>query len=73
LQHRALASGWTLGGGAEYVFAPHWSTKAEYLYYDLGTLTQKLLDPKLPATGWQQSVDFKGSIVRVGLNFKFGG
>lgn len=29
--------GWTAGGGAEWMFMPNWSLKAEYLYYDLGT------------------------------------
>jgi opacity protein-like surface antigen len=29
-------TGWTLGGGVEWMFMPHWSLKAEYLYYSLG-------------------------------------
>lgn len=28
--------GWTVGGGLEYMFAPNWSAKAEYQYYDFG-------------------------------------
>jgi outer membrane immunogenic protein len=32
-------SGWTLGAGVEYAFAPAWSAKVEYQYYDLGTET----------------------------------
>ena len=28
--------GWTIGGGLEWMFAPNWSLKGEYLYYDLG-------------------------------------
>ncbi len=31
--------GWTLGGGAEWLIAPNWTFKAEYLYYDLGDLS----------------------------------
>jgi outer membrane immunogenic protein len=34
--------GWTAGGGVEWAFAPSWSAKVEYQYYDLdgrGTLT----------------------------------
>jgi outer membrane immunogenic protein len=34
--------GWTFGGGMEYMFAPHWTVKAEYLYYDLGSVTYAL-------------------------------
>ncbi|MFO1109588.1 MAG: outer membrane beta-barrel protein [Bradyrhizobium sp.] len=29
-------NGWTIGAGAEYMFAPNWSVKAEYQYYDFG-------------------------------------
>ena len=29
-------SGWTVGGGLEYGFAPAWSAKVEYQYYDFG-------------------------------------
>jgi opacity protein-like surface antigen len=32
--------GWTAGGGLEWMFFPNWSAKVEYLYYDLGTVTQ---------------------------------
>lgn len=27
------SSGWTIGGGYEWMFAPHWSARAEYRYY----------------------------------------
>jgi outer membrane immunogenic protein len=29
------ATGWTAGGGAEWLFAPNWSAKIEYLYVSL--------------------------------------
>ena len=28
--------GYTVGGGLEYMFAPNWSAKAEYQYYNFG-------------------------------------
>ena len=31
--------GYTVGGGLEYMFAPNWSAKAEYQYYDFGKTT----------------------------------
>jgi outer membrane immunogenic protein len=31
--------GWTAGGGVEWLFLPNWSLRAEYLYYNLGSLT----------------------------------
>jgi outer membrane immunogenic protein len=34
--------GWTAGGGGEWLFAPNWSVKVEYLYYDLGSVTYGL-------------------------------
>jgi opacity protein-like surface antigen len=37
-------SGWTVGGALEYAFAPNWSAKVEYLYPDLGTLSQQILE-----------------------------
>lgn len=30
-------SGWTIGGGVEYMFAPNWSLKGEYMYADYGS------------------------------------
>jgi outer membrane immunogenic protein len=31
-----MHTGWTIGGGLEYMFAPAWSAKAEYMYADYG-------------------------------------
>jgi outer membrane immunogenic protein len=31
--------GYTVGGGLEYMFAPNWSAKAEYQYYNFGSTT----------------------------------
>jgi len=31
-------AGYAVGGGAEWAVTPAWSVKAEYLYYDLGSL-----------------------------------
>jgi hypothetical protein len=31
--------GWVVGGGLEYMFAPSWSAKVEYDYYDFGSKT----------------------------------
>ena len=32
-------TGWTVGAGAEWMFMPHWSLKAEYLYRSFGGQT----------------------------------
>jgi outer membrane immunogenic protein len=70
--------GWTAGGGVEWLFAPHWSVRAEFLYYNLGhvsvntTLTQ-LNGAGVPFTtvGITSTADAKGDIVRGGINYKF--
>jgi outer membrane immunogenic protein len=35
-------SGWTFGGGIEYKFAPSWSAKVEYRYFDFGNFNETL-------------------------------
>jgi outer membrane immunogenic protein len=32
-------TGWTIGGGVEWMYTRNWTFKAEYLHYDLGTAT----------------------------------
>jgi outer membrane immunogenic protein len=65
--------GWTAGGGVEWMFAPNWSAKAEYLYYDLGTVTAPTIYYAYGAalTGIAPSARFNGHIVRAGLNYHF--
>jgi outer membrane immunogenic protein len=60
------AWGWTVGGGLEWAFLANWSAKAEYLYVDLGSFTCGLACGAV-----DQSVDFKASIVRLGVNYRF--
>jgi outer membrane immunogenic protein len=70
-------TGWTLGGGAEWALNRSWSVKAEYLYYDLGTINVTGLPPPPPVLGpipfaTQLSQKVTGSIARFGVNFMFG-
>jgi outer membrane immunogenic protein len=69
----ATKAGWTLGGGVEYAFAGNWSAKVEGLYYDLGSIS--ISGPGVPPNGFigGKSFDVQGAIVRVGLNWRFGG
>lgn len=66
-------AGWTLGGGVEWAFAPNWSAKFEYLYYDLGDTTI-IQNPVAPNPPFQVATNFDnaGHIVRIGLNYRFG-
>lgn len=60
-------SGWTLGAGVEWMFAPAWSAKAEYMYADFGK-------ERYAATVVPPGVDVGASVhtVKVGVNYHFG-
>ncbi len=72
-------AGWTVGGGLEWMIAPNWSLKGEYLYYDLGRVTlNSVLDQNgvpgnvlFTAVAIRSEAFFHGSIARVGLNYRF--
>jgi outer membrane immunogenic protein len=63
--------GWTLGAGVEGAFADssNWTWKFEYLYIDLGSLSETSTDPVIGAYSW--SAKITDNIVRVGLNYRF--
>lgn len=72
--------GWTAGAGVEWMFAQKWTAKLEYLHYDLGTDSFTWAARGTPASAFFSgvvyqtevtSVQFRGDIVRVGLNYKF--
>ena len=75
-------TGWTAGGGFEWMFVPQWSVKVEYLYYDLGSVTYNGQEAvlALPGSGIsgpifsnnvQTTTRFTGNIVRAGVNWHF--
>jgi opacity protein-like surface antigen len=72
--------GWTAGAGVEWLIDPAWSLKAEYLYYDLGTVNTANIGPLYYTTGgahptWSSvgyRADFNGNIFRIGVNYHFG-
>jgi outer membrane immunogenic protein len=55
------SDGYTVGGGLEYLFAPNWSGKIEYQYYDFGNVT---LAPGFSAKNDEH-------VVKAGLNYRF--
>jgi outer membrane immunogenic protein len=65
-------AGWTAGVGVEGAFGGGWSAKLEYLYVDLGKNTS---DFSVVGVGVVSSIDSRvtDNIVRVGLNYKWGG
>ena len=73
--------GWTAGGGAEWMFLPNWSLKAEYLYYDLGNKAGSIVnnyagyDSAAGEQGLQSITNYtgrvSGNIIRAGVNYHF--
>jgi len=66
-------AGWTVGGGVEWMFAPQWSVKAEYLYVDLGSFSTTSVnsDPTHPNTTINHDHHLTENIARVGVNYHF--
>ena len=63
-------SGWVAGGGVEAMLDTDWIARAEYLHYDLGSVTNTLAGDQ-QSTTWSRA--FRYETVRVGLSYKFGG
>ena len=75
LSYANTQSGWTAGGGVEWMFLPNWSAKAEYLYYSLsnGYASTGIIDTNTGAWGYGvgASRSYNGNIVRAGVNYHF--
>jgi outer membrane immunogenic protein len=81
-------AGWTVGAGAEAALGSNWSVKFEYLYMDLGHVGGSSANTtSIAAVGpvggittttttnlaYLFNTKFTDNIVRVGLNYRFGG
>jgi outer membrane immunogenic protein len=60
--------GYTVGAGLEYLFAPNWSAKAEYQYYNFGNTT--FTAGPAPIVGARFRDD--EHTVKLGVNYRFG-
>jgi outer membrane immunogenic protein len=70
--------GWTVGGGVEWAMWSGWSAKAEYLFVSFPTVTTTSTNlvvggVAVPTQTFTHSADLDANIVRLGLNYKFGG
>ncbi len=76
-----MLTGWTAGGGFEWMFMPNWSLKAEGLYWDLGSMTVRsnpwgeeqttlAVSSTVSGTG-ATNVSYSGVAARTGLNYHF--
>ncbi|MBR0828147.1 porin family protein [Bradyrhizobium manausense] len=59
--------GWTVGAGAEYMFAPNWSAKVEYNYIDFGRSTLQYDPTPANRSEWTDTVH----TVKAGVNYHF--
>jgi outer membrane immunogenic protein len=69
--------GWTVGGGIEGVVSGNWTAKIEYLYMDLGNISGSFVTPIIAPSGAfvtsRYSSHITDNILRVGVNYKWGG
>ena len=70
-----IRTGWTAGGGVEWLLDQHWSAKIEYQFVDLGTETVRItaLVPFAETTPASFNAAFhdRFNVVRLGLNYRF--
>jgi outer membrane immunogenic protein len=62
-----IRTGWTVGGGLEYAFAHNWTAKVEYLFADMGSITNTF--PNAGITNGP--INLNVNTVRAGINYKF--
>ena len=60
--------GYTVGGGLEYMFAPNWSAKAEYQYYNFGNTTFTTGPADIAGRSFRNDEH----TAKVGVNYRFG-
>jgi outer membrane immunogenic protein len=64
-------TGWTIGGGVEWMFAPHWSAFLEGNYMDFGGSSGTVFGPGACVAGCTYSTKRTPSTVLVGVNYRF--
>jgi outer membrane immunogenic protein len=66
-------SGWVAGAGYEWMIAPNWSLRGEYLYYGFSSnnTTPTLTFPIAGVTVAGNTGKLNTSVVRIGLDYKF--
>jgi outer membrane immunogenic protein len=61
------STGYTVGGGLEYMFAPAWSAKVEYQYYNFDTTNITAVGAAAPYLSYKDDLH----TVKVGVNYHF--
>ena len=60
-------NGYTIGAGVEYMFAPNWSAKAEYQYYNFGNANFIVPAALIPAGSFTTD----DHVIKAGVNYRF--
>ena len=74
LSNSTTLSGWVVGAGYEYMIAPNWAVRGEYLYYGFSgnnTTTPTLTFPIAGVTVAGNTGKLNTSVVRIGVDYKF--
>jgi outer membrane immunogenic protein len=73
-----IKTGWVAGAGVEWMLAPNWIVRSEYLHVDVGTVSDTLnlaltncVNGGPCGASWSRSNRY--DIGRIGLSYKFGG
>lgn len=73
-QQNQLLTGWTAGAGAEWMFMPNWSVKAEALYWNLGNMNIATrgwgTEPNTTGYG-RANINYQGVKAVAGVNYHF--
>jgi opacity protein-like surface antigen len=68
-----LHVGYAAGGGVEYAIDNNWSARAEYQHVGFGRFTAKQISSSDTTQPVTQSAELNADIVRLGLDYRFGG
>ncbi|MFI4919082.1 MAG: outer membrane protein [Legionellales bacterium] len=76
---KKTGTGWTAGGGLEWMFRPNWSAKIEGIYYDIGTINNNVVLSQMSflpippvivaAASVNAATKFTAGAIRIGLNY----
>jgi outer membrane immunogenic protein len=66
-----LMVGWSAGAGVEWMFGAGWSAKAEYAYFDFGSI-QTAGPSSAPNEFYRQTIDVTAHTAKLGINYRFG-
>jgi len=64
-------TGWTIGGGVEWMFAPHWSAFLEGNWMDFGSRSGVFVGPVVCPAGCAWNAKATEATVLVGVNYRF--